>query len=87
MFFFATPHFLEFIQKLFTLLNSLIPKAPHSLPYPLYLTPPEGILESLFTSSLTKNDPVSSYSPIFSALSTSLLIMQELRPYWDELAI
>lgn len=54
-------------------MNSLIPNSEHSLPNPLDFVPPLGNLESVFTGSLIKTDPVSNYLATFSALSVFLL--------------
>jgi len=63
--------FAQLIQTDLMFANSLIPKSAHSLPNPLYLTPPDGYLASDFTISFTKVKPHSNYSAIFSANSKS----------------
>lgn len=55
----------QLIQYVFKLANSNIPSGPHSLPKPLDLTPPTGILLSLLTKSLMNTMPASICVPNF----------------------
>ena len=64
--------------------NCLYPSLPHSRPYPLLPTPPEGNVRSDFVTAFTNDIPdlilSPTYSPLFSLKTTAP------RPYVPELA-
>jgi len=77
----------QLIQIDFALVNSNSPWVEHSLPYPLSLHPPLGILESVLFASLINTDPDSSCLANYSACSISLEMIVAPNPYSDPFAM